>query len=130
MSPELPLATSSTPVAAGVADAPPTRIDLAKEQLIPLSQVPRLENLPRKGTGKRHHVATIYRWAQRGLKGTRLETIQAGGTLCTSIESLQRFFDRLTQHTNTRDVTTPAARQRQIDRASEQVEAIFAPEGR
>ena len=33
--------------------------------------------------------------ASRGLRGIVLETIQVGGTTCTSQESLQRFFERL-----------------------------------
>ncbi len=39
----------------------------------------------------------LYRWATEGLRGVHLETIQVGGTLCTSIEALQRFFERLGQ---------------------------------
>ena len=42
-------------------------------------------------------VDTIYRWATKGMRGFRLETIRIGGTLCTSHEALQRFFDRLTE---------------------------------
>ncbi|HKQ48047.1 MAG TPA: DUF1580 domain-containing protein [Phycisphaerae bacterium] len=53
--------------------------------------------LPRRRHGKKPHIATLYRWAERGLKGIRLETIQVGGTCCTSLEALQRFFERLTK---------------------------------
>jgi hypothetical protein len=38
----------------------------------------------------------LYRWAKRGLRGVKLETIRVGGTLCTSLEALQRFCERLT----------------------------------
>jgi hypothetical protein len=41
-------------------------------------------------------VATLYRWAQTGIRGIRLETIMVGGTRCTSTEALQRFFDMIT----------------------------------
>lgn len=51
--------------------------------------------LPRRASGRRLHHATLYRWATDGLRGVRLETIQVGGTLCTSIEALQRFFEEL-----------------------------------
>ena len=34
-------------------------------------------------------------WARNGIRGVRIETIRVGGTLCTSLEALQRFFDRL-----------------------------------
>ena len=40
-------------------------------------------------------LATLYRWATHGCRGVRLETIQIGGTKCTSQEALQRFFNRL-----------------------------------
>jgi hypothetical protein len=52
--------------------------------------------LPRRRGGKPVHVSTLHRWASHGCKGVRLETIQIGGTRCTSVEALQRFFDRLT----------------------------------
>jgi Protein of unknown function (DUF1580) len=52
--------------------------------------------LPRRRGGKRVNVATLYRWSSHGCRGVRLETIQIGGTRCTSLEALQRFFDRLT----------------------------------
>lgn len=53
--------------------------------------------LPRRRGGKPVNVATLYRWATHGCRGVRLETIQIGGTRCTSQEALQRFFERLTQ---------------------------------
>ncbi|MCA9312358.1 MAG: DUF1580 domain-containing protein [Phycisphaerales bacterium] len=68
-------------------------VSIADEQLIPLNDVPR--RLPRRSNGRRIHIATIYRWAQRGCRGVRLETVQVGGTKYTSPEALQRFFDRL-----------------------------------
>lgn len=64
-------------------------IDIAHEQLVPLQQVPRL--LPPRLSGKRVHVSAIYRWAQRGVRGNRLEVIRVGGTTYTSREALQRF---------------------------------------
>ena len=53
------------------------------------------ERLPRRRAWKRPHPATLYRWAKDGLHGIKLETIQIGGTLCTSLEALQRFFEKL-----------------------------------
>ena len=40
-------------------------------------------------------VATLYRWASHGCRGVRLETIQIGGTKCTSREALDRSFEEL-----------------------------------
>jgi hypothetical protein len=51
--------------------------------------------LPRRRGGRKVHIATLYRWADPGLRGVRLETLRVGGTLCTSRQALQRFFDRL-----------------------------------
>ena len=69
-------------------------IDAKTEELVTLRDATKL--LPKRRGGKRPHVATLYRWALRGLRGVVLETLQIGGTLCTSEEALQRFFERLT----------------------------------
>jgi len=50
---------------------------------------------PASGARKRPHFSTLYRWALKGFRGVRLETIRIGGTLCTSKEALQRFADHL-----------------------------------
>lgn len=70
-------------------------IDIRTEKTFPLSQIAKRDELPRRRRGKPLNVATLYRWAKNGLRGGRLETIQVGGTLCTSVEALQRFFDAL-----------------------------------
>jgi hypothetical protein len=70
-------------------------IDSALETLISLANVPKSPELPRRRRGKRINVSTLYRWATVGCKGIVLETIQVGGTRCTSREALQRFFERL-----------------------------------
>ena len=68
-------------------------IDLQRETIVSLSEATR--HLPPRRRGKRPAVATLYRWASRGLRGVRLETIRVGGTLCTSLEALQRYCERL-----------------------------------
>lgn len=68
-------------------------IDISTEKLVSFTQA--TKTLPQRRGGKRPHVATLYRWAQRGHKGIRLESLQIGGCKCTSMEALQRFFDRL-----------------------------------
>jgi hypothetical protein len=70
-------------------------IDIKFEKLITLVEATKF--VPRRRRGRKPHVSTLYRWASpRGHRGVRLETIRVGGSLCTSIEALQRFFDRLT----------------------------------
>jgi len=68
-------------------------IDLASERVVTLSGA--VNYLPKLRGERQPHVATLYRWAQRGCRGTRLETIRVGGSLCTSIEAIQRFCDAL-----------------------------------
>lgn len=68
-------------------------IDLEKERVVSLTTA--AAYLPRRRAGKRPHMATLYRWASRGIQGIHLETIRVGGTLCTSREALQRFCERL-----------------------------------
>jgi hypothetical protein len=66
--------------------------------------------LPRRRGGRRVNVATLYRWASHGCRGVRLETIQIGGTKCTSREALGRFFNRLTDPGRDPSVAAGSAR--------------------
>ena len=68
-------------------------IDHEKDCLISLSEA--AAALPRRRGGRQVHVTTVYRWAGEGLRGVRLETVQVGGTKCTSREALARFYARL-----------------------------------
>lgn len=68
-------------------------IEIDKEKIITFSEATKL--LPRRRAGKNPHVSTLYRWAKRGIRGATLETIQVGGTCCTSVEAIQRFFNAL-----------------------------------
>lgn len=70
-------------------------LDITTERIVSFSEAAGL--LPRRRRGRKPHVATLYRWSDRGCRGVVLETVQVGGTRCTSIEALQRFFDRLSQ---------------------------------
>ena len=70
-------------------------INMQSETILTLSEA--ANRLPKRRRGKRPHVATMYRWARNGLRGTRLEVIQVGGSLCTSSEAVQRFFEMLTK---------------------------------
>ncbi len=68
-------------------------IDIARETCFRLADAPK--HLPSSGAGKRLHASTIFRWAQRGIRGTMLETIRIGGAMFTSAEALQRFCERV-----------------------------------
>jgi hypothetical protein len=68
-------------------------IDTTIETVRPLAQA--ASELPRRRGGRKTHISTLYRWATAGCRGVVLETIQIGATRCTSLEALQRFFERL-----------------------------------
>jgi len=91
-------------------------INVAKENLISLTDA--AKKLPRRRSGKRPHIATLYRWAQRGLHGVRLETLQAGGSRCTSVEALARFFAELGDRNSSESVTPRVSRRHQLERAT------------
>ena len=69
-------------------------IDSTSEILWPLAQA--AGHIPPRRRGRKAHASTIYRWATVGCRGVVLETLQVGGTRCTSAEALQRFFEALT----------------------------------
>jgi hypothetical protein len=69
-------------------------IDTSSETLVSLQEAARL--LPARRAGKRPHVSCIYRWTVAGCRGIKLESVQIGGTRCTSREALERFFSALT----------------------------------
>jgi hypothetical protein len=58
-------------------------------ELIPLQEASRL--LP-----KSLHVATLYRWASRGVRGVRLRTLCVGRARCTTEQWLAEFFEQIT----------------------------------
>ncbi len=59
-------------------------IDLSTERLVSLTEAAAL--LP-----GRPHLATLWRWCTRGVRGRRLESLEIGGRRYTSLEALQRF---------------------------------------
>lgn len=78
---------------------------LISEDLISLPDAAKL--LPGRRRGKKPHVSCLYRWTTAGCKGVVLESVQVGGTRCTSREALERFFARLSRvsHARRRTVT-------------------------
>jgi hypothetical protein len=69
-------------------------IDTMTETILTLAEA--AQHLPRRRAGRKTHVTTLYRWTVSGCRGVVLEHIQIGATRCTSVEALQRFYDRLT----------------------------------
>lgn len=103
-------------------------IDPLTEQIISLREATKC--LPVRRRGKPVHISCIYRWTLSGCKGIKLESIQVGGTRCTSREALGRFFERLSRATGIdADHSFPAVRttsQRTRDDARAERELIEA----
>jgi hypothetical protein len=98
-------------------------IDISLEDTFSLTEA--AKRLPCRRRGVRPNVATLYRWAQIGCRGIRLETICVGATRCTSMEALQRFFDALTaqaeHHTVPQAPRMTATRRKQIEAAEQRL---------
>lgn len=62
------------------------------ENILTLTDAIRLVS---RRNGRRAHKSTLYRWTATGCSGIVLESIQCGGSRCTSREALERFFSRL-----------------------------------
>lgn len=95
-------------------------IDPLTEDVVALTTA--AKSLPVRRAGKRPHVSGVYRWTTSGCRGVILESIQIGGTRCTSREALARFFAALTEAAG----TAPPAQQRtakQRERAIAQADA-------
>ena len=92
-------------------------IDPSTETLISLIDAAR--SLPARRRGKRPHVSCAYRWTKTGCRGVILESIQVGGTRCTSKEALARFMEALTYGADRPAVRSPVKRRRAAERAVE-----------
>jgi hypothetical protein len=97
-------------------------IDPNTETLSSLNDAAR--SLPARRGGKRPHISCLYRWTVSGCKGVILESIQVGGTRCTSREAVARFFEALTALNS---AVPPAARssakrQRAVQKAIAELE--------
>ena len=100
-------------------------IDVSKEQPISLTNATKLKLFPERRNGKRPAVTTLWRWATKGCRGVKLETIRIGETLCTSAEALQRFFEGVTIVGDRGQIppATASRRLREKQRAKEELDA-------
>jgi hypothetical protein len=63
---------------------------LDREELVPLTTAAAW--IAHRTGGKRPNVSTLHRWASRGCRGVRLETVFVGHARFTSLEAIKRFF--------------------------------------
>jgi hypothetical protein len=104
-------------------------IDTRTETLLTFSQA--AKELPCLRGNKKAHALTVYRWATAGCWGVVLESIQVGGTRCTSKEAIQRFCERLTKPSGAGSQVgevgrSQVKRKRQATKAGEQLESLGA----
>lgn len=66
-------------------ELPYNPLNLLTEDIIQLREVP--AELPR-----RVDISTVWRWAERGVGGVKLETVRIGGKKMTSRQALSRFI--------------------------------------
>ncbi|MBM4012598.1 MAG: DUF1580 domain-containing protein [Planctomycetes bacterium] len=63
---------------------------LDREELVPLTTAAAW--IADRTGGRRPNVSTLHRWASRGCRGVRLETVFVGHARFTSLEAIRRFF--------------------------------------
>jgi len=104
-------------------------IDPNNEEVLSLSAT--TKELPARRGGKKPHVSCIYRWTTIGCKGVILESIQIGGTRCTSLEALGRFFEKLTKISNPtgHQAVSSERREQRRKRAAEHASRELEKEG-
>ena len=93
-------------------------VDIHNQTLIPVSEIP--AHVP-----GRPHLATCWRWIQRGCRGVKLESVLIGGKRFSSLEALQTFVEATTaaaDGTSTVIASTPSARKKAQDRANRELD--------
>jgi hypothetical protein len=85
----------------------------AGQEAVSLNEARNLPALKRNGKGV--NLPSIYRWTSEGIRGVKLETVQIGGSRCTTAGAAMRFIRALSAlPPETKD---PSRRARQIERA-------------
>ncbi len=62
------------------------------ENIIPLSKAAKRLPALKPAKGNSINPATVWRWATKGSRGIKLESLMVGGIRCTSVEALERFL--------------------------------------
>lgn len=72
------------------------------------------------------HLSTCWRWCLRGCKGHLLESFAVGGKRFTTLPAYERWLAKINCTASTASVT-PRQRQRAIDVADRELDAILGP---
>ena len=112
------MVASSLPVTA-VTEAGTIAGDVeAGEALVLLTQLRDEPFVPRRANGKKLDKSVMFRWASRGVRGQRLETLRTPSGLATTRSAVLRFFAGLSGvPADPPPRRSPAARQRDVRRA-------------
>jgi hypothetical protein len=107
-------------------------IDLQRETILTLAEVCVHPVVARRRRGTRLNISTMWRWFAKGVRAKRggarikLETVLQGPNCrVTSVEALQRFFERMTRDRDGELVNVPRTtkqRQRQSKAAAARCE--------
>lgn len=74
--------------------------------------------IPSRMRGRKLHYATVWRWASRGVRGVKLETVTVGGARYVTRAALQEFISRCSARNNpNRPAQNIASRAKQIAQA-------------
>ena len=66
-------------------------LPLNPAKFVPIHDVPAM--LPVRPNGKRVHISAVYRWASKGVRGVRLQTVRIAGALYTTREAVEDFIN-------------------------------------
>lgn len=92
-------------------------VELLEEKRITLTELAKRENF---------NVATIFRWANRGCRGVRLETFMVGGRRFTTVEAFGRFVAQTTAAANAMGLPVSTAKTRESEIAAAERELAAA----
>ncbi len=95
-------------------------IDINSESLVTVNEAP-------KSIPHHPHVATVWRWVYKGVRGVKLDTVTIGGRRYTSKEAIERFIEAGTAVANGEPVPVRSSKQRA--RALAQAERELAAAG-
>ena len=84
------------------------RNSLQGEKLITLQTACDILRKRQPEDASRLHVATVYRWASKGIRGQRLETEHHGSKRFTSAEAIERFITRRERDKQEIETAVPA----------------------
>jgi len=94
-----------------------TTTDTALREYFPLAQAPHC-GLPHGRDGKPIHAATVFRWATKGVRGTRLRTKMIGAVRYTNQEAIAEFVDELTRKANPAETRQPSPTRRRSEQTA------------